>query len=179
MPAPAGGVRASLIEIGTIVKPHGVRGELKVRLHHRRSSILEEIDPALLVLRDRHGNTRRGVSRAGDALLRIDGVTDRDAAESLRGAVVLAPRSAVVLAHDEVLVADLVGCEVFADGVSVGRVATVIETGAGEVLVVRNEREERLIPFVDQWVARVEIARRRIDLDGGDVWEPQPLREDG
>lgn len=120
----------------------------------------------------RHGQTRTltiADSRMQDDRLRVrfDGVEDRDAAALLTGFELSVPRAALQPPpagswywHD------LVGLSVVAvDGMALGRVERLIETGAHDVLVVTGERE-RLIPFVHpQIVKRVDIDAGRIDVD--------------
>ncbi len=65
---------------------------------------------------------------------------------------------------------DLEGVEVVTgDGVSLGRVSHLIATGANDVLVVRDAKRERLIPFLlGQFVTRVDLDADRIEVD----WDP-------
>jgi len=52
------------------------------------------------------------------------------------------------------------------DGEDLGVVSQVVETGANDVLVVEGDRE-RLIPFTEQVVKRVDVAGRVIRVDWG------------
>jgi 16S rRNA processing protein RimM len=76
------------------------------------------------------------------------------------------PRAALPASADgEYYWNDLIGLEVVTrEGVSLGRIAGVIETGASQVLVVRGERE-RLIPFTEPVVISVEVANGRLTVD--------------
>jgi 16S rRNA processing protein RimM len=96
-------------------------------------------------------------------------VPDRDAAEALRGARVFVARSSFpTAAQDEYYWVDLIGCAVFnRDGVALGRVADLTDTGAHSVLHVVQDDDERLIPFVAAYVDAVDLAARRIDVDWG------------
>ena len=62
---------------------------------------------------------------------------------------------------------DLLGLRVVnCEGVELGEVAEIFATGANDVLVVRGERE-RLIPFVEPVVVKVDIEASRLTLDWG------------
>ena len=87
--------------------------------------------------------------RQGKVLVaELAGLTDRDAAAAMIGTDVYVPRSALPpTADQEYYWSDLEGMQVVRDsGEVLGPVASLIETGANDVLVVRAERE-LLIPF--------------------------------
>jgi 16S rRNA processing protein RimM len=93
-------------------------------------------------------------------------VTTRDAAEGLRGARIFVARSSFPsVADDEYYWVDLIGLDVFnRDGVRLGEVSALIDTGAHSVLQVRGE-SERLIPFVAAYIDAVDLDARRIRVD--------------
>jgi 16S rRNA processing protein RimM len=108
-------------------------------------------------------------------------VVDRNAAEALRGVRVFVPRSSFPsTAEDEFYWIDLIGLQVVnRDGVVLGRVSDLLDTGAHCVLRVGrdpegsaapeggDESDERLIPFVAAYIDEVSLAQRRIRVDWG------------
>lgn len=104
----------------------------------------------------------------GDAVVaQLDGVSDRDGAEALEKMYVGAPRSSMPPPDaGEYYWADLIGLAVVNEAsVSLGKVANLLETGANDVLVVRDGERERLLPFVEHVVREVDIPGRRIRVD--------------
>ena len=169
------------IELGVVVKPHGVKGLVKVRLHNPGSDALDRCSELIL---DKAGQQRTaGFTLISDAargglLLRIDGVDDLDQAQALRGASVLVSRDVLAPPEDgEYLYVDLIGCQVMdeADGL-LGIVHDIFEAGASDVLVVRGDGMERMIPMVDQWIQQVDLEARTIRIKGGDQWEPYEVK---
>jgi len=107
------------------------------------------------------GERRRAVVEKAEAgpgrvLLKLEGCDDRSAAEALRGAYVLIPRSqAVELPAGHYFVDDIVGLEVVTvDGESLGVVREVQRTGANDVYVT----DKALIPATREVVRRIDIA---------------------
>ena len=96
-------------------------------------------------------------------------IADRSAAESLRGARIFISRASFPkTGDDEFYWADLIGLDVFnREGVALGRVDGLLDTGPHGVLRVQGEAadEERLIPFVAAYVDTVDLAGRRIVVD--------------
>ena len=109
----------------------------------------------------RHGKT---------VVAQLCGIEDRDQAATLVGADIAVWRSQLpAVAEDEYYWSDLVDLNVVTtDGVALGKVDHLIETGANDVLVLSGERE-RLIPYVfGSVVLSVDLEAREIQVD----WDP-------
>lgn len=166
-------IPAGWVEIGIVVKSHGVKGALRARLHNPESSNCEKPSAMALLLESGAVVPVLGVGgrSAEHVAVRVEGVASREAAERLRGAPLLLRRSAIGLAREEYLYVDLQGCEVHEGTKSFGIVVDVFCAGASDVLVVRDGDKERLIPLVDDWVVDVDVQRKTIQLRGGDQWD--------
>ena len=66
---------------------------------------------------------------------------------------------------------DLEGLEVVTvEGIALGRVSHLVATGANDVLVVKDDKRERLIPFLlGQFVTEVDLEAARLTVD----WDPE------
>jgi 16S rRNA processing protein RimM len=100
---------------------------------------------------------------------KLDGVDDRDAAFALKGCEIAIPRSLMPQAGaDEYYWSDLEGLAVVnTQGEKLGVVHKLFETGANDVMVVRDAEVERLLPFVGAVVLKVDLAARLISVDWG------------
>lgn len=166
------------LDLGVVVRAHGLRGAVGVKLFFAESTSVDEAPLDALELRqqERRYTVSKLISRQGERLvLALEEVRDRDAAEALRGAILSLERSAVALEEGEYLYADLLGCVATEGEREVGRVADVFSAGASDVLVVRSDEEERLIPLVEPWVGEVDIEARRIELHGVEQFEGRAL----
>jgi len=158
--------------MGRVAAPHGVRGAFRVQP-------LSE-DPASLLgfpqwwLRSSAAAAWKPYQVAssrvhsGAIVAELAGVTTRDAAGALRGASIgVAHELLPALAADEHYQADLVGLAVVNRGGDVlGTVVDFVESGAHPIVrVARAEGGERLIPWIEQFIDRVDIDARRIDVD--------------
>lgn len=104
------------------------------------------------------------VTRGLQAML--EGVTDRDAAELLRGCEILIEREARPLpAQHEYYCDDLLGFTVRnAQGAILGTLQHFLEAPAGALMVVSGEREQWL-PASPPYLKRVDIERREVEVD--------------
>jgi 16S rRNA processing protein RimM len=103
-------------------------------------------------------------------VVRLEGCRDRESAVALRHAMVAVPRSALPEPEaGEYYWHALIGLTVMTtDGVELGHVDHLFETGANDVLVVQGDRE-RLIPWIqDQVVQRIDLTDGRMIVD----WDP-------
>jgi 16S rRNA processing protein RimM len=175
------GKAEQFIVLGKIVDAYGVKGW--VRIHPFADDPLAWQKMPTWWLRPDDGQSSSDGWRPvgcqncriqGQALLAgLEGVGDRTAAESLRGQLVGAPRSALPKTeNDEYYWADLVGLKVAnRQGHDLGEVAELLETGANDVMVVRDAQGgERLIPFVAAVVVEVDLAQGRVVVDWGTDW---------
>jgi len=116
---------------------------------------------------------KRLKSHANGLVVLLDGVVDRTAAEAMKGFLVGAPREALPATDEgEFYWSDLIGLDVIntADE-RLGKVASLIETGASSVLrVVADDNTERLLPFVSAVVLSVEKEARVIRVEWGGDW---------
>ena len=158
--------QASLVCVGTVIGPHGVRGEVKVKSFTAEPTDLVAYGP----LSDEHGRSLKATLKGqvkGAVLIRFDGVADRDQAEGLRGQRLYVPRAALPeTAEDEFLYADLVGLRVDNEtGDPVGTVKGVMDFGAGEVLdIALSDGTTRMVSFTKATVPVVDLVQRRLVL---------------
>ncbi len=139
--------------LGTVLGAFGVRGELKIDSFTQPISAILQYQP--WILRDAQNRERelggaRGRDTAKGLVATFPDVTDRDAAEVLRGTEIYAPRSALPAPKPgEYYWVDLEGLRVLnLEGADFGTVSHLFSTGANDVLVARGDRE-RMIPFLE------------------------------
>jgi len=104
--------------------------------------------------------------------MKLLGIEDRGGAEALSGYYIAAPRERLPApGQGEYYWADLVGLRVVNEaGAALGRVESLIETGANDVLVVREGNRERLMPFVEAVVKAVDVPGGMLRVAWGDDW---------
>jgi 16S rRNA processing protein RimM len=155
--------------VGRVVKAHGVTGEVVVEV--RTDDPDNRFAPGTVLRgRPKTGPQREYVvdaarEHSGRLLLRLDGVADRETAESLRGTVFLVDSEDLppIEDPDEFYDHQLEGLQVLTTtGTPVGSVAEVLHTAAGELLSVRTDEGEVLVPFVSAIVTSVSLADQTI-----------------
>ena len=157
------------LAVGQVLRPHGIRGELRVqvmtsypeRLGQHACFYLASPDHPEAAQRYRVEKMRwhRGV-----LLLKLGGCDDRNTAEQLRGMLVQIPfQEAVPLEEGEYYHFQLIGVQVETESADLlGRVVQVLETGTHDVYVVRGAQGEILVPAVDDLVLELDLESKRM-----------------
>ena len=152
------------IMIGEIVRPQGVRGEVKVRPITCDYTRFEGMDCAFFKRGDEYIPVKLRVNRVTPEgiYMVINDAADRDAAEKLRGEFLYVDRAhSVALTEDETLICDLIGLRgVCDDGAEIGRLVDVLQPGGNDVYVFNGPRGEVLVPALKSVV-------KEVDVDGG------------
>ena len=174
---------ADAIEVGRIQDAWGIKGWFRVLPHSADPQALFSSKRWFILPTERGEKTFSGVlklaireakTHSDSVVATAQDIDDRNAAEALKGARVFIARSSFPTADkDEYYWVDLIGLEVVnREGVNLGQVKDLLSTGQQTVLVLEFELEgktqERMIPFVANFVDGVDLPARKISVD----WQP-------
>lgn len=148
--------------LATIATAHGIRGEVVLRTYTGDPEAIASYGP----LTDKAGTRTFKVKSARatpkGVIARLEGVSDRNAAEALRGIDLYVERARLPEPGDkEYYHADLIGLEARdASGAVIGAIVNVVNFGAGDLLEVRfaATKATEYVPFTDACVPTVETA---------------------
>ncbi len=168
--------------IGEITKPQGVRGEVKVRPCTCDPDRFEGLETVYIEKNGIYEPLEVRVNRLGaDAVfMNVAGVTDRDAAQKLRGTRLYIDRAhAVELDADSNFITDLYGLRGVADdGRDLGKLTDVMQPGGNDVYVFNGPLGEVLVPALKSVVARVDLEKGEMLLSGMRLDEVAVFDED-
>jgi 16S rRNA processing protein RimM len=148
--------------------PFGVKGWIKVHTFTETPDSLDHYATWLLRAGDEWQSFELEdfAVRSNGVVAKLAGVEDRSAAERLAKRDIGIPRADLIEEEGAVLWLDLIGCEVRnRAGRVFGNVETLMETGANDVLVVRDGGTESLIPYINGVVVDVDRTAKRIVVD--------------
>jgi len=161
------------VTVGRISGVFGLRGWVKVFSDTDPRDHIVQFDPWYVRIGGQWREMRvaDGHAQGKGVVALLAGIDDRDAASALVGADIAVRRDQLpVLAQGEYYWSDLIGLKVeTVDGVALGTVDRLMETGANDVLVVKGERE-RLIPYLPgQVITEVDLENGLLRVD----WDPE------
>ncbi len=157
--------------IGHISGLYGVRGWVKIFSYTRPIKNILNYSPWQLGQNGQWQtiSVSEGRAQGKGIIARFESINDRDQASRLLGAEIAVERQQLPQPSDgEYYWADLIGLTVInREGITLGQVDHLLETGANDVLVLKGERE-RLIPFLlEQVVLDVDLAQSVLRVDWG------------
>jgi 16S rRNA processing protein RimM len=165
-----------MVVMGKIVAAQGILGWVKVQTYTEYLDSLLDYDtwyvgneqawrPLQVLEADVHGKV---------LVAKLEGIADRTAAEKYKGLLIAVPRDSLPEQEEgEYYWSDLVGLSVEnLAGEAFGTVDTLLETGANDVLVVKGERGETLIPFIASVIQQVDLKKKMIRVD----WQADYLK---
>ncbi len=155
----------NLFPIGRVVKPHGVKGKVKVEYYGvdlQGLSLYRQI-----FFEDEKGRpgayeVLEAIPQPPRLILRLKGIEKIEEAESLTGREILAEREALhELEEGEYYWMDILGIEVETrEGKRIGKVKEIFPTGANDVYVVQGKRGEILLPATEEVIQSIDIKKR-------------------
>lgn len=156
----------SRVRVGVIAGVHGVRGAVRIKSFTENPADIGYYSP----VENEAGSIRFRLKVTGEVkglvIATLEGVTDRNAAEALKGTELWVARERLPgrLAEDEFLYSDLIGLVVEGpDGKRLGTVKAVADYGAGDVLDIKLEpKGDMMVPFTKDSVPDVDIAGGRL-----------------
>ena len=166
------GERVSLVRIGRVGKPHGVKGEVK---------IVPEIDDAYLfdhlkavwlgadtdvAVKTPVSSVRFQHSKLGiTPLVAFEGIPDRNAAERIRNQIVFVPESTGAEFIPDTSLEMLRGMSVLVNGEEWGSVLNVYLTAAHPVLEIKRDGNIYPVPLVDEFIKEVDQSARTLTIE--------------
>jgi len=171
------------VPVAEVARPHGVQGEIRLKVYNQGSDLLLRRPPVRLRLADgiERDAVIHGAREANKAILvKLTGVSDRDAAEALRGAQITVPRDMFPPLDDgEFYACDIEGAlALLPSGEEIGRVSGLESYPTCDVLLIERavaakagdgegdkRKPTRLeVPLVEAYVASVDVERGVVHL---------------
>ena len=159
------------VVMGRIAAPFGIKGWVKVQAFSDDPGTLMDFESWRIGRGSEHKHYRVETvqDHSNTLVAKLNGIDDRDAAFALRGQEISVERRFLPPpADNEYYWSDLIGLKaVNREGVELGTVSSLMESGAHDLLVVKGDREY-LIPFVAAFVGKVDVAGGQIEVDWGE-----------
>lgn len=146
------------LDVGKVLAPRGLHGGLKVRFFRTDPAVLDA--GRISVSGKTFDIERSSWIEVSVAVLSLRDVSDRDAAEALRGAIVSVDLDwfgANDGPSDRLIGARVADAE---SGEEIGVVSSIFENGAHELLVIGSGAHERMIPLVDAFIVGIDADDR-------------------
>jgi 16S rRNA processing protein RimM len=161
-------VEFGLIPFGRVSKTHGLSGEVRILPFSRSLENLSRLERVFIKTKRKEKPHEYKIIRRRleehSAIVELEGINSVDAAEDLRGCIVMVePSQLSETDENEYYWFQLIGLGVYTtDGRYLGRVEDLIDRAPQSLLVVKEDRKERLIPMIETIVREINLEDSRI-----------------
>lgn len=154
-------------EIGQIVNTFGIKGMVKVKPFTENIEQFEELQK--IYIKNKDGKKEYKIQEVKYhkqmILIKFEGIENPEDADLLRGSYLLINRKdAKPLEEGIYYIVDLLGLEVYTDeGVLLGKVDDIFNTGSNDIYVVKDELgKQLLLPGIDDVIKQVDLENKKI-----------------
>ena len=155
--------------LGEIVRPQGIRGEVKVRHYTDDPDRFYDLEVVFLKRGENYDelNVEDARVQGDDVYLKLEGIDDRNEAEKLRNIQLWVDRdNAVELGEDEVFIADILGAKAFdTKGNQLGVLKDVLTPGGVDVFVLKTPKGTLMFPALKEVLLEMNADEGRLVLD--------------
>ena len=158
-----------MLRVGVITSPHGIKGEVKVfpttddaKRFKELKKVILDTGKEYIPMEIEHVKFFKNM-----VILKFKGYDNINEIEKYKSRDLLITRDqAVDLAPDEYFITDLIGLAVVSDqGVKLGTLKDVLETGANDVYVVAmKDGKELMLPAIGDCILNVDLEQRRMEV---------------
>lgn len=149
--------------IGEILKPQGINGEVKLKTYTEDLENLCNVEALYIKKNDDFIKIEVEYARlqVGDAIFKFVNIDDRNTAETLRGTLLYINREdASPLADGEYYINDIIGFNIEDNhGNFIGKLKEVLNHGASDIYVLKNENTEILMPALKKLLLNTDLEK--------------------
>ncbi len=152
-----------------MVKPHGIRGWLKIKVYSDSVTIFSQVRS--IFIHTKNGEWQEGgvlslKPHKGYFLVELKGVNTRNKAEELRDADIYIPKDILQKDEGEFFWYELIGLKVYlVSGKYLGKIVQILPTGSNDVYIVKDKEKEYLIPAIEDVIKDVNIEAGKMIIE--------------
>lgn len=163
-----------MIQVATLGKAQGIKGEMKINLIGGDSEKFAQYDKITVGVNEYAVESFKTLTNGN--FIKLEGINDRNAAELLTNSHVFVNKHLIPRDDDEYFISDLIGCSVFVDGINLGVLNDILQTGAADVYVVKGDKPF-MFPALKKVLKNIDITNKIIELNA-DIFNEIVLYED-
>jgi 16S rRNA processing protein RimM len=154
--------------IGIIVKPQGIKGEVKVKPVSPDPERFNYLEKVYIRLKNVQTYSIENIRISNSfVFLKFAQINSRNDAELLRGKEILISEDQLIDLDDgEYFVHDLIGCQIISeDGLIIGEIEDIIQSSSNDIYLVKNRKgHEYLIPAIADVIQKVDIQAKQVTI---------------
>lgn len=159
---------SGLLPIGKVIRPHGLKGLLRIVLYSGSEASL--LDVGTVFIRAENGEIREYAVSSVKAhknifLMDVKALNSVNEAENYRDAEIFVKKESLTREEDAYFWYELLDLDVFLDtGEHVGSISRIIPTPSNDIYLVKQGKKEVYIPAVYDVVKEIDLKTRRMTI---------------
>ena len=150
------------LEVGEIVRTHGIKGELKVKISTDDLTRFNVCNNLYIGENKKCVVVTSSRMHQGMMLITINSLNNINLVLNYVGELIYCDVDELDSAQDGFYYDDLIGCDVIVDKKKIGVVNDIIEVPQGELLEINVNGKMKLVPYVDEFIENVDIDKKEI-----------------
>jgi 16S rRNA processing protein RimM len=157
----------NFITIGKIVKPQGIKGEVKVSLYTNYPDAIIKVTNFFVKGKDKQLKAKTVSVRFGFAYILFEGYSSRENAENLRNFELLVKKEDFEIKNEDTfLIGDVIGCNIYnLQNQLLGEIIQIEQYGSADVWYYRGNGRTHSFPYISDIVKQVDIKQKRVVVD--------------
>lgn len=158
----------NLLLIGKVVRPHGIRGLLKIESYADSETTFLRAGKIYLYNKGELKEWELVCIKPhkGHFLMELKGIQTRNEAEEYRGAEIYIDKNVLIKEEDEFFWYELIGLRVYlVTGRYLGKISQILPTGSNDVYVVKRKDKEYLIPAIEDVIKEIDLENNSMIID--------------
>ncbi|MFZ7121180.1 MAG: ribosome maturation factor RimM [Eubacteriaceae bacterium] len=163
------------LEIGKIVTPHGINGEVKIFPITDDKKRFEKLKYVYIKNENKYDKFTITKLRYHKSfvIIKFDEINDRNSAELFKNAYIEINRDdGIKLEEDQYYIVDLIGLKVFENEIELGKLTDVLQTGSTDIYTIQTREKDILVPAIKEYIREINIEKKYMK-----VTIPEGLKE--
>lgn len=149
----------------TVVKPQGIKGELKARILADGIYSVQGIKKLYTEDGNEYGVVKIKDAFSGFAFITLQSIATRNDAELLRGVTFYAPKNSIKKAKDEYFITDIIGMKVFVSGEEIGSVKDVIQSNVDMFEIKLFSGKSAYFPYLKKLDVKLDFNKNILSVE--------------
>ncbi|MEG2322532.1 MAG: ribosome maturation factor RimM [Bacilli bacterium] len=151
------------IYVGEIVNTHGIKGELRIVSDFKYKDKAFAVKQTIYLGKRKQAMTITSYRKHKIYdMVTLDQINDINDAIIFKGDSVYITRESIDITS--YVNEDIIGLEVYNEDKLIGHVETIIKNSVHEILVVKDENKKHMIPNIEEFVLKVDLVNKRINI---------------
>ena len=150
--------------IGKILKPQGIKGEIKAEFYSDNINYYKKLKE-VYIQDEKYDIISFKVSAYPYVFISFKNLTDRNMAENLRNKEIFIKKSDIApIKENQWYINDLIGCEIIINNITTGKVFEILKNGSADIVCAKGNDKTFMFPLLNKIINLIDVSKKIIVL---------------